>query len=118
MPTHCWTSPWAVTNLKLSVDTGNGTYATWVNKTYDWMADIGLIGGNKQYSVFDGTDENNNCTSIDHIQWSYSAGMTLNTAAVMWNATGNDIWQTRAQGVWDASSVSVLSLRHLKQEHR
>lgn len=69
------------------------------------MSEIGLIGGNKGYSIFDGTSENDNCTSIDHIQWTYSAGMMLNAAAVMWNATGDDTWQTRAQGIWDSSQV-------------
>ena len=67
------------------------------------MSDVGLIGGQKGYSIFDGTSEKNNCSTVDHIQWSYSAGMMLNAAAVMWNATGDDEWKTRAQGVWESS---------------
>lgn len=72
------------------------------------MSDIGLLGGDSKYSIFDGTSEKDNCTSLDHIQWTYAAGMMLNAAAVMWNVTGDDMWQTRAQGVWDASSVSPI----------
>lgn len=86
-------------------DTGNETFSDWTEKTWTWMSEVGLIGGDKGYSIFDGTSENDNCTTIDHIQWSYSAGMMINAAAVMWNATGDDMWKTRAQGVWDASSV-------------
>lgn len=83
--------------------------------TWDWMSDVGLIGGDSKYSIFDGTSENDNCTTVDHIQWSYSAGMMINAAAVMWNATGDDIWRTRALGIWNASSVSnsgVYSASH------
>lgn len=75
------------------------------------MSDVGLIGGNGGYSVFDGVSEKDNCTTVDHIQWTYSAGMMLNACAVMWNATGDDIWQTRAQGVWDSSGVSLIAIR-------
>ena len=50
---------------RLYAYTGNETYATWANKTYDWMSDVGLVGGTARYSIYDGTSENNNCENIE-----------------------------------------------------
>lgn len=44
---------------------------------------MGLIGGHLQWTVFDGVDENNNCTTVAHTQWTYNFGMLLNGAAAM-----------------------------------
>lgn len=69
------------------------------------MAGVNLIGGNGGYSVYDGTSTDNNCTTLDRVQWTYSAGMLLNAAAIMYNLTGSSEWQTRANGLWSSSSV-------------
>lgn len=53
-------------------------------KAYDWELDIGLIDYNT-LSIYDGTTPSENCTSIDHLQWSYVVGVHLLGAAVMWN---------------------------------
>lgn len=90
---------------RLYAYTGNDTYAEWTYKAWNWIADMGLIGGHLQWTIFDGVTERDNCTSIQHIQWTYNFGMMLNTAAVMWNATGDDIWRNRAAGIWNASQV-------------
>lgn len=39
----------------------------------------------ENYNVYDGTSVNDNCTSIDHLQWSYNVGTYLIGAAYMWN---------------------------------
>ncbi|CAK4007101.1 mannan endo-1,6-alpha-mannosidase [Lecanosticta acicola] len=92
---------------RLYAYTGNQTYADWVEKTWDWMTAIGLLSPDSQ--VFDGTNDLQNCTELDHVQWTYSAGMMLNAAAVMWNATNgtaanSSTWETRLNGLWTESA--------------
>ena len=83
---------------RLYAYTGNQTYADWVTTTWDWMAGVGLI--NEEFNVYDGTSEDQNCTQLDHVQWTYSFGMLINAGAVMWNKTGDGTWQTRVEGLW------------------
>lgn len=69
---------------RLAAYTGNTTYTDWAEKTWDWVESVGLIG--KDYSVYDGTSDTDNCTSIDHGQWTYNQGIYLYGAAMMWKA--------------------------------
>lgn len=68
---------------RLAVYTNNDTYAYWANKTWDWVFDIGLA--NKKYHFFDGTDDTKNCSTLNHVQWTYNAGVFLHGAASMYN---------------------------------
>jgi mannan endo-1,6-alpha-mannosidase len=92
---------------RLYAYTGNKTYADWSVKTWNWMYNLGYIGGNRNYSVFDGGGIDSNCTQVNPIQWTYSAGMLLNACAVMWNVTGDQEWYDRAIGIWNSSLVST-----------
>lgn len=83
--------------------TGNQTYLDWAERTYDWVTAVGLMS--PTYDVYDGTDDTLNCTQLDHLQWTYNAGLFLYGAAVMWNTTGSDVWQQRTQSIWEAASV-------------
>jgi mannan endo-1,6-alpha-mannosidase len=73
------------------------------------MEAVQFIGGRPYgtpgYSVFDGASTGSNCTDRDPVQWTYTAGMLLNACAVMWNATQDSTWETRALGIWNASLV-------------
>ena len=68
---------------RLAKYTGNTTYSDWAVKMWDWELAIGLM--NEQYHYFDGTDDLQNCTSINHIQWTYNAAVHMSGAAAMWN---------------------------------
>jgi len=68
---------------RLARYTGNSTYQDWAVKMWDWTAAIGLQDDTYQY--FDGSDDTINCTQVNHIQWSYNAGVFLHGAATMWN---------------------------------
>lgn len=68
---------------RLARYTGNDTYAQWAEKTWDWVSGVGLMSD--AYEVFDGTQNTDNCTSKDHNQWSYNAGIYLQGAAAMYN---------------------------------
>ncbi|GLA17039.1 hydrolase 76 protein [Aspergillus niger] len=92
---------------RLARYTGNATYADWANKVWDWVTDVGLIG--REYHVFDGTSEENNCTDLNHIEWTYNNGVFLLGAAHMWNYTnGDESWRERVNGLLQAQS-SFLS---------
>jgi mannan endo-1,6-alpha-mannosidase len=64
--------------------TGNATYFDWANKAWNWMTDIGVVSAD--FHSYDGTDSLQNCTSINHIEWTYNNGALLHGAAMMWNA--------------------------------
>ncbi|TVY58987.1 Mannan endo-1,6-alpha-mannosidase DCW1 [Lachnellula suecica] len=89
---------------RLARYTGNATYADWAEKTWTWMEEIGLMSDT--YAVYDGTSDTTNCTSLDHIQFSYNQGVYLFGAAMMYNYTnGSSTWQARVEGLLNSSSV-------------
>ncbi|PQE22414.1 putative mannan endo-16-alpha-mannosidase DCW1 precursor protein [Rutstroemia sp. NJR-2017a BVV2] len=89
---------------RLARYTGNATYAEWAEKTWDWMESVGLISDT--YAVYDGTSDTDNCSSLDHVQWTYNTGVYLFGAAMMYNYTnGSSSWQTRVGGLLNESSV-------------
>jgi len=68
---------------RLGYYTQNQTYFHWANQMYDWVDSVGLVGSG--YQVYDGTNDDLNCSQLNHIQWSYNSGVYLLGAAVMWN---------------------------------
>lgn len=68
---------------RLAMYTKNDTYAQWADKMWDWVGAVGLMS--PQFQFFDGTDDTQNCSSVNHIQWSYNAGVFLYGAANMYN---------------------------------
>lgn len=68
---------------RLAVYTANDTYARWADKMWDWCFAIGLISSD--YEIFDGSDDNLNCSQVDHVRWTYNAGTFLIGAANMYN---------------------------------
>jgi mannan endo-1,6-alpha-mannosidase len=78
---------------RLARYTGNSTYSDWATKAYDWSTEVGFI--DEDFNIFDGSDTNTNCTSINHIQFSYVAGTYIAGAAYMYNSTsGSAQWKT------------------------
>lgn len=92
---------------RLGAYTGNQTYFDWANKAWDWLDSVGLVG--EEYDIFDGTTIGDNCTSLDHTLWTYTAGMMLHGAAVMWNHTNSTEWRERTEGIWNASATNFFS---------
>ena len=68
---------------RLARYTGNQTYADWATKSYDWTASVGLISDD--YRVFDGASVDDNCSTVNRVQWTYAAGAFLYGSAVMTN---------------------------------
>lgn len=88
---------------RLYAYTGNGTYLNWATTAFEWTQSIGLAS--PQWEFFDGSDTLINCSNVDHHQWSYNAAVHLHGAAVLYNATKDEVWKTRAQAIWTAMSV-------------
>lgn len=82
---------------RLARITGNQTYVDWAGKTWDWMNQTGLIGSN--YEVYDGTGDTENCTQLNHIQWTYNPALLLYASATMANLTNQVVWQDRVDGL-------------------
>jgi len=82
---------------------GNDTYANWAEQAWNWELAVGLMSPDFHY--YDGTDDRQNCTTINHIQWTYNAGVHLAGAAAMWNVTQNDMWRQRIVGILAATDI-------------
>jgi mannan endo-1,6-alpha-mannosidase len=68
---------------RLAVYTGNDSYATSAERTWDWMTSVGFI--DDAYNVYDGASSLSNCTPVNKQQYSYNAGIFLLGAAHMYN---------------------------------
>ncbi|QIX01022.1 hypothetical protein AMS68_006539 [Peltaster fructicola] len=82
--------------------TKNSSYLDWAEKSYNWSQRTQLIS--TEYHVWDGMDDLKNCTDWNHIEWTYSSGMALHGAAVMYAATNSTIWKDRVTAIWNTSS--------------
>jgi mannan endo-1,6-alpha-mannosidase len=67
--------------------TGNTTYLEWAERAFTWTSTIGLVS--PDYHFYDGTDDIINCTTINHVEWSYNVGVMLHGAANMWNVVSD-----------------------------
>lgn len=78
---------------RLAAYTGNGSYADWADKAWDWMDTTGLIGN--AYQAFDGTDVDDNCTAINPLRFTYNNGVLLSGAAHMFKYVCPPLFKTR-----------------------
>ena len=83
---------------RLAKYTGNSTYAEWAVKAYEWQLSVGLIS--RDYHFYDGTTERLNCTELNHIQWTYNAGIHMSGAAAMWNMSETAGDTVRPLSLW------------------
>ncbi|KAF9700866.1 hypothetical protein EKO04_001064 [Ascochyta lentis] len=84
--------------------TGNATYAEWANRIYTWTTDIGLVSDSQH--VYDGTDDKQNCTTINRIQWTANHATFTEGAALMYNVSNaSQNWTDILTGFVNASSI-------------
>lgn len=67
---------------RLAEQTSNATYAEWANKVYTWCTDIGLVTADQR--VFDGTDDEQNCSSVNRLQFTSNHATFTEGAALMY----------------------------------
>lgn len=83
---------------RLARYTGNSTYSDWASKAFSWSTTVGFI--DDKWNVYDGGETTTNCTSIDRLQFSNSAGTYISGAAHMYNITsGSSEWKTALDGL-------------------
>lgn len=91
-------------SARLARYTGNSTYLDWAIKAWEWSTAVGLVDSN--YNVYDGTDDQKNCSEINDMQWTYSLGIYMYGAAVLYNYTnGSTLWAERTLGLLNATST-------------
>lgn len=95
----------AVSNLgffqlaaRLGRYTGNETYIDWADQMWDWFSDS-VMWDAQGFQIYDGASTTENCSSADHMQWSYNYATGLAGLAYMYNHTSNDTWLTLTEGV-------------------
>jgi len=87
---------------RLARYTGNSTYSAWAGKSFNWTTSVGFI--DSMGDVYDGASIQANCTSIDKLAFSYTAGAYIGGLAYMYNiTTGQD------QVFWQSNLNLVLS---------
>ncbi|KAB8296726.1 hypothetical protein EYC80_002146 [Monilinia laxa] len=83
---------------RLAAYTGNSTYFDWATRAWNWTKVSGII--DDDFNVFDGADISENCSSVNRIQFSESAGTFIAGAAYMYNYTNADNqWKTSLDGL-------------------
>lgn len=95
-------------SARLARATGNDTYLEWAQKIWDWSESIGFITdayGDGALDVLDGADTSDNCVNTNHVSFSYSQGIYLYGAAVLYNHTNGDpTWADRVTKLLDGTS--------------
>ena len=92
---------------RLARHTGNATYLSRAEKTWDRMSRIQLV--HASYRVWDGTQDGGNCTQVNLAAFGYTAGMLLYGSAVLANYTnGSSIWMERTEGLLGATTRSSV----------
>lgn len=96
---------------RLARYTGNSTYYSWAFDTYSWLKSVHYIDA--EYNVHDGGHVQNNCTDINRAQFSYNAGLLLQSAAFMYNYTADQPDNATMSGTeaafWKAEVTSLLN---------
>ena len=83
---------------RLARYTGNSTYSTWASTIFDWTTTVGFV--DSEWNVYDGASTETNCTNINKIQLSSSAGTFITGVAHMYNVTaGGSKWKTALDGL-------------------
>lgn len=90
---------------RLARYTQNDSYVDTAEKVYLWMEEVGfLFFEDGVLNLDDGAMITENCTQPTIHKWSYSYGIFMAGCAYLYNYTGEDIWLTRTQEIWSASS--------------
>ncbi|KAK4503946.1 hypothetical protein PRZ48_004861 [Zasmidium cellare] len=75
---------------RLARFTGNSTYSDWAQKAVDWTRNVGLLTSDG--AIYDGTETTDNCSEINHVQWTLNAGLFLNTGSYLVNTSESSAW--------------------------
>ncbi|THZ94734.1 mannan endo-1,6-alpha-mannosidase [Aureobasidium pullulans] len=92
---------------RLARYTNNATYTDWAEKSWQWYADSSLWDV-ETYQVFDGTSTDDNCTSVDHFEWTYNYAAAISGAAYMYNHTSDQSWLDIVEGLLNTTFTTFF----------
>jgi len=73
--------------------TGNQTYIDWSETAWNWF-ETSVLYDPSTSQIYDGTSDVTNCTTADHIQWTYNYGFYIAGLSYMYNHTEDAKWLT------------------------
>ncbi|KAI0099949.1 mannan endo-1,6-alpha-mannosidase DCW1-like protein [Nemania sp. FL0031] len=89
-------------SARLTRATANETYLHWAEKIWDWSQNVGFI--DDDFNVLDGASSSDGCRNINPVSFSYSQGIYMYGAAVLFNYTDGDAtWADRTNSLLQAS---------------
>lgn len=95
-------------SARLARATGNQTYGDWAQKIWDWSVSVGFVDAD--FIVRDGADSKDNCQTVNPQTYSYSQGIYLYGAAVLYNHTrGDATWGDRTTRLLAAAGSRFFS---------
>lgn len=86
---------------RLARFTGNSTYPSWAQQTYEWSLDAGLVQNGSATLVYDGLFVDSNC-AIDNDQWTANLGTYLAAASFLQSSNSSDA------AYWSNATESLL----------
>lgn len=87
---------------RLARATGEASYLDWADKIWDWSWNLNLID-HRNYHVYDGASIHDNCKKTNYASFTYTTGIYMYGAAVMYNVTGKQEWLDRTEGILEGS---------------
>jgi mannan endo-1,6-alpha-mannosidase len=106
-------------SARLARATGNETYFRWAEKVWDWSHKIGFI--DQDFNVLDGASSSKECKDTNPVSFSYSQGIYMYGAAMLFNYTNGDkTWGVRTDGLLQASRSyfsPFLNATNIMYEH-
>lgn len=92
---------------RLARYTGNSTYSDWASKVFDWSTSVGLV--DSKWRVFEGAHADQDCSDLNKVQFSWSAGLYISGAAHMYNVTSGDSkWKNALDGLLKQTLTSFF----------
>lgn len=84
--------------------TDDERYLEQAEKIWDWMWGVGFMTDEDgEFIIYDGADDQTNCTDLTIHKWSYIYGVFLGGCAYLYNSTEDEIWKTRVEEILEAS---------------
>ncbi|KAK4145986.1 uncharacterized protein C8A04DRAFT_26146 [Dichotomopilus funicola] len=87
--------------------TQNETYADWVEKGWTWLTTIGLV--DDKFNVYDSVSTIDDCAKANKQQWSYNAGLLLETAAYMYAQKSSKSADSKETTTWKTRTTSLAN---------
>ncbi|KAH3675431.1 hypothetical protein WICMUC_002720 [Wickerhamomyces mucosus] len=87
-------------SARLARFTSNDSYVQTSETIYDWLTDTGFVVDNDNYiRIYDGANIDHDCTTINHLEWTYNIGIILSGTAYLYNYTGENKWLERSEKI-------------------